>query len=41
MAKKKEKSIWGERLTTAIYVVMFIFVISYLYQAVSSHIFGS
>lgn len=38
---KKEQSIWGERLTTALYVVMFIFVVAYLYQSVSSHFFGS
>jgi len=37
---KKEKSIWGERLTTVLYVVMFIFVISYLYQSFSSYFSG-
>jgi hypothetical protein len=40
MAKKKEKSIWGERLTTAIYIVMVIFVVSYLYQAGLSYFVG-
>jgi hypothetical protein len=37
---KKEQSIWGERLTTVLYVVMFIFVLSYLYQSVSSYFVG-
>lgn len=35
--EKKENSVWGQRLITVFYVVMFVFVVSYLYSSFSSH----
>lgn len=39
MSEKKEKSIWGERLTTVLYIAMLLFIVAFLYQSVSLNFF--